>query len=102
MKYICKLIFFRFRFYRRQLLYGFTLVIASTIIFMILCSLFTYLDPQLVPSFLKIHTPYKNSDELIRSLKSTLYIHNGKFTMILIETKREFLKCLFFLLIFLI
>ncbi|XKL61571.1 hypothetical protein PGB90_008628 [Kerria lacca] len=76
-------------FYRRQLLYGFTLVIASTIIFMILCSLFTYLDPQLVPSFLKIHTPYKNSDELIRSLKSTLYIHNDSEDFSLVKNSED-------------
>ncbi len=58
--------------------YYLSLIAAVVFTYLSLCWIFTYLDPQLTPGTWRLYTPYKNSEQLIMSLKAAVYVQNGK------------------------
>ncbi|XP_065215571.1 polypeptide N-acetylgalactosaminyltransferase 35A-like [Planococcus citri] len=62
--------------YYGQLKYFTVIILCTVTLYVILCQTFTHLDPSLTPSSLQLYTPYKNSEQLIKSLKSVVHIQN--------------------------
>lgn len=69
--------FISFRLYYSSVFPNLILIIVAALTSIILCWVFTYVDPQLWPSSMEIYTTYKNSEELISSLKADVIKLNG-------------------------
>lgn len=52
------------------------LIVLAVFISTLLCWLCTNLDPQILPKSSSIYTPYKNSEQLIKSLKAVVHYMN--------------------------